>query len=98
MLFERRRGTPRIRFDPPLNAKFMFIDGTRWADCLVIDASQTGAQLQFTESPGAVAEFFLMFTNTLPRPVYRRCKMVWVNGDRMGVQFEKPVSAVRHER
>ena len=88
MLHERRRGAPRIKFEPPLHAKYMFIDGTRSADCRVIDASSTGAQLEFEQQPGVLAEFFLMFTCTLPRPVYRRCKVIWVNGNRMGVEFQ----------
>jgi len=89
MLHERRRSAPRIKFYPPLHAKYMFIDGTRWADCLVIDTSSTGAQLEFAQPPGAIAEFFLMFTCTLPHPVYRRCKTIWFNGNRMGVEFQK---------
>ena len=89
MLHERRRDAPRIKFDPPLNARDMFIDGTRWADCLVLDASATGAQLEFAQPPGAIAEFFLMFTSHQPHTVYRRCKAIWFNGNRMGVEFQR---------
>ena len=89
MLHERRHGAPRIKFEPPLHARYMFIDGTRWADCLVIDAASTGAQLEFAQAPGPIAEFFLMFTSSLPHPVFRRCKVMWINGNRMGVEFQK---------
>jgi hypothetical protein len=34
-------------------------------------------------------EFFLVLSETTTQPVYRRCKLVWVNGNRMGVEFQR---------
>lgn len=87
-LIERRRGPPRVKFDPPLHARYMSIDGTWWHDCLIIDTSQTGAQIEVTEPITNVTEFFLMLSATTP-PVHRRCRIVWYNGNRLGVEYQK---------
>ena len=93
MFIERRRGSPRIKFEPPLAAKYMSIDGTFCASCAVIDASDTGAQLEFERASPGLNEFFLMFT-TSPLPVFRRCRRVWVNGNRMGVEYQRKQAGV----
>jgi hypothetical protein len=85
---ERRRGAPRVEFDPPIKAQMMAIDGTWARDCSVIDMSETGAQLECEGSLAGVSEFFLMLSSSV-RPVYRRCKAVWFNGHRMGVELQR---------
>ena len=85
---ERRRGAPRIVFDPPLKARYMGIDGTWTRPCLVIDTSQTGAQLEVSEPVSDLREFFLILSPSSP-PVFRRCRLIWINGNRTGVEFQK---------
>jgi hypothetical protein len=89
MLVERRRGAPRVKFEPPIRARFMAIDGTWSRGCAMIDASETGSQIEFEGSVAGLNEFFLVLSETTTQPVYRRCKLVWVNGNRMGVEFQK---------
>ena len=85
---ERRKGAPRIKFEPPIPAHFMAIDGTWRRACHLVDISDSGAQLQFEGLVAGITEFFLILTEGA-HPAFRRCKLVWVNGDRMGAQFEK---------
>jgi hypothetical protein len=91
MLIDRRKGVPRVQFNPPLAVRMMAIDGTWCRDCLLIDASDTGAQFEVAQVALAVKEFFLLLS-FVGRPAFRRCKMVWVNGARMGVFFNKHFS------
>ena|SRR5260221_8105999 len=85
---ERRLGAPRIKFDIPLNVHFMAIDGTWCRDCRMIDVSDSGAQLEFDGSVAGITEFFLVLSEST-HPAFRRCKVVWTNGNRMGVNFDK---------
>jgi hypothetical protein len=71
----------------------MSIDGTRCAPCLVVDTSDSGAQLEFERLSPTLTEFFLVFTNSAT-PVFRRCRRVWVNGTRMGVEYERKKAGV----
>jgi len=87
---DRRKGAPRIKFDVPLNVHFMAIDGTWCRDCRMIDVSDSGAQLEFDGSVAGVVEFFLVLSAST-HPAFRRCKVVWTNGNRMGVHFDKAV-------
>jgi hypothetical protein len=99
---ERRNGPPRVEFDQPLEARAMTIDGTWSGDCLLIDISETGARLKVTGHAIELTEFFLMLTSFGP-PVFRLCKRVWVQGDLMGVSFNKTnieiksIEEVQHE-
>jgi hypothetical protein len=86
---EHRKGC--VKFDPPLDAKCVSIDGTSSAKCLVIDASEIGAQLRFPDGLPGLGEFFLIFTAS-PKPVFRRCNRVWINGNRMGVEYQRTPS------
>jgi hypothetical protein len=80
------RKTKRVRFEPPLDAKCIAVDGTFWTSCRVIEASEVGAQLECASRIAGAAEFFLIFVY-FPRPVFRRCRRVWINGTRVGVKF-----------
>jgi hypothetical protein len=83
----REKETP-VKFERPLDARVMAIDGTWCRECLLIDVSETGAQIKLT-GPGAdMTEFFLLLSS-FGRPVYRRCKRASVDGPQMGVFFQK---------
>ena len=92
----------RVRFERPLAVRVMTIDGTQHRDGFLIDASDTGAQIEITGDAAELSEFFLLLTN-FGRPVFRRCKREWVHGARVGVSFNKTnigmksLEEVRHE-
>jgi hypothetical protein len=73
----------------------MAIDGTWHRECVLTEVSHTGAQLSMDSSITLGEEFFLVLSSG-SCPAFRRCKRVWVNGDRMGVQFEKQHLSDRH--
>ena len=86
--FKERRKEPRVIFERPLGVRLMTIDGTRTSDCLLIEMTDTGARLKVTDHAAALTEFFLIL-NSFGSPVFRHCKRVWVDGDQMGVSFNK---------
>lgn len=51
------------------------------------DASQTGCKLSIEGSIEGIAarEFFLVLSTR--GTAYRRCELVWVNGEQVGVRF-----------
>jgi PilZ domain len=65
----------------------MGIDGTWRRDCKMIDVSQTGARLIIEGSLEGLdlKEFFLLLSST--GLAYRRCELVRVAGDQIGVTF-----------
>jgi len=65
----------------------MGIDGTWRRDCRMMDVSQTGARLSVLSSIEGLdlSEFFLLLSST--GLAYRRCKLVRVMGDEIGVEF-----------
>jgi hypothetical protein len=85
---ERRKGAPRVRFDPPLKVTMMAIDGTWARECLLMDASDSGAQIVVKDSGVLTEEFFLLLSS-IGSPAFRRCKCVWVEGELIGVTFDK---------
>jgi hypothetical protein len=86
--FKERRKEPRVVFEQPLDVRVMTIDGTRTSDCLLIEMTDAGARLKVTDHAAALTEFFLIL-NSFGPPVFRYCKSVWVDGDQMGVSFNK---------
>jgi len=86
--FKERRKEPRVIFERPLGVRLMTIDGTRTSDCLLIEVTDAGARLKVTDHAAALTEFFLIL-NSFGPPVFRHCKSVWVDGDQMGVSFNK---------
>jgi hypothetical protein len=85
---ERRKGAPRVQFDPPLRVIMMAIDGTWARECLLMDASDSGAQIAVKDSGVLTEEFFLLLS-TIGIPAFRRCKRAWVEGNLIGVSFDK---------
>src|SRR5450432_3436938 len=88
MVAERRRGE-RVIFDRGISAHMMGIDGTWRRDCMMEDISETGAKLTVEGSVEGLPlkEFFLLLSST--GLAYRRCELVWVNGNQIGVNFIK---------
>jgi hypothetical protein len=89
MVAERRKGE-RVTFERGIAAQMMGIDGTWRRECTMEDISEIGAKLTVE---GAVEglhlkEFFLLLSST--GLAYRRCELSWVNGDQIGVNFNKP--------
>lgn len=76
----------RVPFNPPLEARYMSVDGCFAGNCLVLNTGEYGALLENT--PPTLDEFFLIFTSAA-RPVFRRCKRAWVRGSKMDVDYQR---------
>ncbi|WGS24060.1 MULTISPECIES: PilZ domain-containing protein [unclassified Bradyrhizobium] len=87
MTGQERRSSSRIRFEQPMPAQLMAIDGTWWRECTMDHVSENGARLTVGASMEGLnlVEFFLLLSSK--GLAYRRCKLAWVNGDRIGVTF-----------
>lgn len=81
------RKSERVDFERGIRVYIMGIDGTWRRDCLMIDASQTGARLRIDGSLEGLdlKEFFLLLSST--GLAYRRCRLVRIAGDQIGVAF-----------
>ena len=85
---EKRHG-PRVKFENVVPARMMGIDGTWQRECVVEDISDGGAKLTVSGSIGnlPLQEFFLVLSST--GLAYRHCRLVWVNGEQIGVSFQQ---------
>jgi hypothetical protein len=83
------RRNERIVFQRGIDARMVGIDGTWSRPCQVADISQTGARLIVEEAIGGLVlkEFFLVLATT--GRVWRRCELIRINGDELGVRFLK---------
>jgi hypothetical protein len=90
------RNSERVEFERGIPVYMMGIDGTWRRDCLMIDASQTGARLLIENSLEGLdlKEFFLLLSST--GLAYRRCQLVRVDGNQIGVEFLARKTAKRH--
>jgi hypothetical protein len=81
------RKNERVDFERGIPVYIMGIDGTWRRDCLMIDVSQTGARLLIEGSLEGLdlKEFFLLLSST--GLAYRRCKLVRVAGNQIGIAF-----------
>jgi len=81
------RKSDRVRFERGIPVYLMGIDGTWRRECKMIDVSQTGARLHIEGSLEGLdlKEFFLLLSST--GLAYRRCQLVRVDGDQLGVEF-----------
>jgi PilZ domain len=86
MTFGNRK-SERVDFERGIHVYIMGIDGTWRRNCVMIDVSQTGARLCIEGSYEGLdlKEFFLLLSST--GLAYRRCRMVRVAGDQIGVEF-----------
>lgn len=84
------RGSERVNFDRGIRVYIMGIDGTWRRNCMMFDVSQTGARLSVEGSIDGLdlKEFFLLLSST--GLAYRRCRMVRLAGDQIGVEFVTP--------
>src|SRR5664279_1255971 len=84
------RGSERVSFDRGIGVYIMGIDGTWRRNCMMFDVSQTGARLSVEGSIDGLdlKEFFLLLSST--GLAYRRCRMVRLAGDQIGVEFMTP--------
>jgi PilZ domain len=82
---DRKHG--RVDFERGIDVFIMGIDGTWRRDCVMFDVSQTGACLRIEGSYDGLdlKEFFLLLSST--GLAFRRCRMVRVAGDQIGVAF-----------
>ena len=87
------RKSDRVDFERGIRVHIMGIDGTWRRDCMMIDVSQTGARLCIEGSFDGLdlKEFFLLLSST--GLAYRRCKLVRVAGDQIGVEFRQASAA-----
>ena len=83
------RKSERVDFERGIPVQIMGIDGTWRRDCMMFDVSQTGARLCIDGSFEGLdlKEFFLLLSST--GLAYRRCKLVRVMGDQIGVGFQQ---------
>jgi hypothetical protein len=81
------RKSDRVEFERGVSVYMMGIDGTWRRECKMIDVSQTGARLRIEGSLQGLdlKEFFLLLSST--GLAYRRCQLVRVDGDQIGVGF-----------
>jgi hypothetical protein len=88
MAWGDRKGT-RVSFERAKAALMMGIDGTWRRECQLVDVSVSGAKLIVSGSMEGLnlKEFFLLLTPT--GVAFRRCELVRVNGDEVGVRFLK---------
>ncbi|SHI07824.1 PilZ domain-containing protein [Bradyrhizobium erythrophlei] len=88
MAWGDRKGT-RVSFERAVDALVMGIDGTWRRECHLVDVSVSGAKLIVSGSKEGfnLKEFFLLLTPT--GTTFRRCELVRVNGDEIGVRFLK---------
>ena len=96
MAWGDRKGT-RVTFDHSVKALMMSIDGTWRRECKLADVSVSGARLIPCGPIDGLnlKEFFLLLTPT--GLAFRRCELIRVNGDEIGVQFLKK-TVVRGKR
>jgi hypothetical protein len=83
------RKSSRVSFDPAIDAFLMGIDGTWRRNCQLADISTSGARVIVSGTIEGLnlKEFFLLLTST--GLAFRRCELVRVNGDEIGVRFLK---------
>jgi hypothetical protein len=94
------RKSDRVTFANGVAVHIMAIDGTWRRSCKMLDISSTGARLLVEGSVEGLQlkEFFLLLSST--GLAYRRCEMIRINADEMGVRFleEKKVQTARSSR
>jgi hypothetical protein len=88
MAYGSRKNT-RVKFESGYSCHIMAIDGTWRRACTMLDVSQTGARLIVEKSVEGldIKEFFLLLSTT--GRAYRRCFLVRLAGDQIGVRFGK---------
>jgi PilZ domain len=85
-----KRKARRVEFSSGIPVRIVAVDGTWRRDCLMMDAADGGAKLTVKQPVEGLdlKEFFLVLSTT--GSAYRRCELVWLNGDQLGVRFLGP--------
>lgn len=86
----------RVTFSHPLEAQCIALDESWSTGCQVLSVWDGGARLA-TENPKDLTSFFLIFVSS-PKPVFRRCKRVWVRGNQLEVSYERQPPCFALER
>jgi PilZ domain len=83
---ERRRAS-RVNFARGICVKILAIDGTWQRECEMLDVSDIGVSLRFSEHLAAfgLKEFFLILSSL--GTAHRRCQMIWTENGRLGAAF-----------
>jgi hypothetical protein len=83
---ERRRAS-RVNFARGISVRILAIDGTWQRDCEMLDVSDIGVSLRFSEHRAMLGlkEFFLVLSSV--GSAHRRCQMIWTESDRLGAAF-----------
>ena len=86
------RKSERVEFGRGIDVRMMGIDGTWRRDCVMNDVSETGSRLTVNGSIQGLdlKEFFLLLSST--GLAFRRCRMIRLAGDQIGVEFRKPAT------
>ena len=81
------RRSDRVTFTHGIPVYIMGIDGTWRRSCTMLDVSSTGARLAVEGSVEGLnlKEFFLLLS--LTGLAFRRCELIRVNGDEIGIHF-----------
>jgi hypothetical protein len=84
------RKDQRIRFEGGIDVMLIGIDGTWRRPATLMDISASGARVILHQSMTGLnmKEFFLLLTPS--GSTFRRCEMVRVNGEELGVRFLAP--------
>ena len=92
------KGTDQVVFESGFKARIMGIDGTWWRDCYIEVISQSGAKLTVEGSVENIKlnEFFLMLSTV--GNAHRKCELVYVKGDEIGVRFLQKAEGKRRAR
>jgi len=88
----------RVEFTRGYTVWIMAVDGTWRRSCKMLDVSVSGARLLLEDSiEGLRLSEFILVLSANGR-VYRRCELVRVNGDQLGVHFLKASTKTQKKR
>jgi hypothetical protein len=92
------KGTDQVVFEAGFKARIMGIDGTWWRECYIEVISQSGAKITVEGSVENLKlnEFFLMLSTV--GNAHRKCELVYVKGDEIGVRFLQKAEGKRRAR
>ncbi|MBN9004958.1 MAG: PilZ domain-containing protein [Rhizobiales bacterium] len=82
-----KRKARRVKFSSGIPVQIVGFDGTWRRDCMMMDVAFGGAKLVVKPPVDELTarDFFLVLSTT--GAVYRRCELVWSNGEQLGVRF-----------
>jgi hypothetical protein len=94
---QRKQGTRRIHFDPPLRARFVTLDGSWSTECEVTAVWETGARLRVKHPPPF--RFILLFAWS-PTVVSRFCRRARCRGGDVWVDYvrQRPCYSMEYDR